>query len=65
MIDDTSVIGANEFRISCMTCKNSNTDYPEDADWWLKCKEGKQPKDNNVYNSCDIWEKHPIFNIAM
>lgn len=46
----------NAFQDSCGFCINVDLNPPEDADWWCRCKIGQKPKDNNVFNICDVYQ---------
>jgi len=59
-LNDTSLPDTNLPQDSCGSCINGDTNYPDDADWWIRCKIGQEPKDNNVYKMCDKYQPREI-----
>lgn len=57
---DTCGPDMNAFRDSCGFCVNGDTNPPEDADWWCRCKIGRKPIDNNVYKMCDVYQPRDV-----
>jgi len=57
--------GANEFQRGCPTCVHSEAPKDEDSTWWIRCKKGRQPDGENVFNACSEWAVHPCFTMGM
>ena len=59
--DQTTYYDGNVFVESCRSCCHADTNPPEDADWWIRCKLNHKPRENNFYKTCDKYKILPFF----
>ena len=53
----------NMYKEGCVTCVHADNNPPEDADWWIRCKIGKNSE--NVYTKCDAYTPVNVYGRGM